>query len=131
MATNRLPETEQSENVGALVKGIVQDLERLTQQHIQLFKKDLQDDLHHMQQGALSLGIGLGVCLVGALLLGICLSELVLRLFPDPAAWRWAAYGIVGILITGAGGVMLYLGQREVKEATPVAEHTIEALEED
>jgi hypothetical protein len=131
MATNRLPETEQSENVGALVKGIVQDLERLAQQHIELFKKDLRDDLHKMERGGISLGIGLGVCLIGGMLLGICFSELILRLFPDPALWRWAAYGIMGILITGFGGAMLYLGQREVKEATQVAEKTIEALEDD
>jgi uncharacterized membrane protein YqjE len=131
MATNRLPETE-SEGVGQLVKGIVQDMERLAQQHITLFKKDIQDDLNKLKEGTFSLGIGLGVCLVGALLLGIALANLILLLFPPPADnWRWAAYGIVGILITGAGAFMLYQGGKEVEKATPVAEKTMEALEDD
>jgi uncharacterized membrane protein YqjE len=131
MATNRLPETE-SEGVGQLVKGIVQDMEKLAQQHIALFKKDIKHDLEKLKQGAFSLGIGLGVTLIGGLLLGLALSNLILLLFPDPAdRWRWAAYGIVGILITGAGGFMLYLGGKEVEQATPVAEKTMEALEDD
>jgi uncharacterized membrane protein YqjE len=130
MATNRLSETE-SDSVGQIVKGIVQDVETLAQQHITLFKKDIQEDLRKLKEGAFSLGIGLAVCLIGALLLGIAVSELILKLFPDPNVWRWAAYAITGILVTGSGVFMLYMGGREVKEATPVAEKTMETLEED
>jgi uncharacterized membrane protein YqjE len=131
MATNRISENE-SEGVGQLVKGIVQDMERLAQQHIALFKKDIQDDFKKIKEGAFSLGIGLGVGLIGALLLGMALSELILLLFPEPhELWRWAAYGIIGILITGAGGFLLYSGSREVEQATPVAEKTMETLEGD
>jgi uncharacterized membrane protein YqjE len=130
MATNRLPETE-SENVGQLVKGIVQDMERLAQQHITLFKKDIQNDLHKLKDGAMSVGIGLGVCLIGGLLLGICLAELILKLFPNAEEWRWAAYGIIGILITGSGAALLFRGAQEVEQATPVAGQTLETLEED
>jgi uncharacterized membrane protein YqjE len=130
MATNRLPDTE-SDGVGQLVKGIVQDMERLAQQHIALFKKDIQEDFTKLKEGAISLGLGLSVCLIGGVLLGICLSESILKLFPDPNAWRWAAYGMVGILVTGAGVFMLYQGGKQVEQATPVAEKTMGALEDD
>jgi len=130
MSTDRLPDTEQSESVGALVKGIVTDLENLAQQHIRLLKKDLQDDFQKLRQGAFSLGIGLGIGLVGALLLGMAISELLLLVFQNDA-YRWAAYGIVGILITGAGAAFLYMGQREVQSAAPIAGQTMEALEDD
>jgi uncharacterized membrane protein YqjE len=131
MATNRLSEAE-SENVGQLVKGIVADVEKLAQQHIELFKKDMRDDLKKLKEGTFSLGLGLGVGLIGALLLGLALSNLILLLFPAPLDhWRWAAYGIIGILITGASAFMLYQGGKEVEKATPVAEKTMEALEDD
>jgi len=133
MASDRLPETGQSENVGALVKGIVTDLETLAQQHIRLLKQDLKEDFRKIREGTFSLGIGLGVGLVGALLLGMALAELVLLLFPEEVrqSYRWAAYGIVGILITGAGAALLYRGQEEVREAAPIADKTLKELEED
>jgi len=130
MASDRLPETGESENVGALVKGIVTDLERLAQQHIRLLKQDLKEDFRKIREGTFSLGIGLGVGLIGALLLGMALAELVLLLFPD-GSYRWAAYGIVGILIAGAGAALLFMGKEEVASAAPIADKTLEALEED
>jgi len=130
MATDRLPDSE-SENVGALVKGIVTDLERLAQQHVRLLKQDLKEDFRKVQQGAFSLGIGLGVGLIGGLLVGIALAELILLLFPNTEHYRWAAYGIVGILIAGAGAALLFMGKEEVASAAPIADKTLEALEED
>lgn len=133
MASDRLTESTESENVGALVKGIVTDLETLAQQHMRLLKQDLKDDFRKIQEGAFNLGIGLGVALIGGLLLGIALAELVLLLFPEDVrqSYRWAAYGIVGILITGAGAALLYTGKEEVKAAAPIAEKTVKELEED
>jgi len=142
MATDRLPDSGAagggnagagSEGVGPLVSGIVQDLERLAQQHIRLFKKDIESDFQKLRTGAFSLGIGLGVALVGALLLGIALAELILLAFPaeNQASYRWLAYGIIGILITGVGAALLLTGQKEVQAAAPIADKTVNALEED
>jgi len=139
MATDRLPESGPaaggnagagSEGVGPLVSGIVQDLERLAQQHIRLFRKDIESDFQKLRTGAFSLGIGLGVALVGALLLGIALAELILLAFPAES-YRWLAYGIIGILITGVGAALLLTGQKEVQAAAPIADKTVNALEED
>jgi uncharacterized membrane protein YqjE len=137
MAANSLQETEaaptgaESESVGTLIKGIVKDLETLAQQHVRLLKADIQQDFKKLRQGAFSAGIGLGIVLIGGLLLGVALAELLLMAFPDPDAYRWAAYGIIGILITGTGVGLLYMGKEEVKEAAPIAGQTMEALEED
>jgi hypothetical protein len=43
----------------------------------------------------------------------------------------WAAFGIVGVLVCVAGGVFLGLALQRMKAATPVAEKTLEELEED
>lgn len=124
MAVNRITDSEA--DVGTLVKGIVQDVERLAKQHIDLFKKDIREDLRQLRDAAIALGAGAVALLIGGVVLALALAE-VLDLVTD----RWAAFGLVGTLIVAIGGVLVFLGINRIKAATPVAEHTVETLEED
>jgi hypothetical protein len=125
MAANRITDSEA--DLGTLVKGIVQDAERLAKQHIDLFKKDIKQDLRQFRDAAISLGAGAVVLLIGGVVLAMALAEgLVALNLPD-----WAAYGLVGIVIAAVGGALVFMGLNKIKQATPVAEHTVETLEED
>lgn len=128
MATNRLTENE-SAGVGTLVKGIVEDLERLAIQHIKLLKKDVREDLAHLKAGLSSLTAGLVLVLIGGGMFGIMVALALLAIFPDLPAW--VAYGISGLIFVVGGGICVYCGQKQLQSAAFLAERTREALEED
>lgn len=125
MDTNRISTAES--DVGTLVKGAFEDVERLATQHIKLFKKELSDDMTKAAEGLVALLIGLNVLFVGAVLLAFAAAHGLMKAgLPD-----WAGYLIMGILVCIGGGVSLFLALNRFKAATPVAEKTVEALEED
>jgi len=125
MDTNRITNAEP--DVGTLIKGAFQDLEKLATQHIKLFKKEISDDVTKAGQGFLALIIGLNVLFIGGVLLAFALAH-GLMLAGLPA---WAAFLIVGVLVCAGGGVALFLALERFKAATPIAEKSLEELEED
>lgn len=126
MSTNQMTEHE-SVSVGELIKGIAGDMEALATQHMRLFKKDLKADFQKIREATAWLAAGLGVLLVGGALLGLMLVHGLIALEMQP----WAAYGLVGVLFTGAGAALLCVGRQLVKAAMPLADQTIDTLEED
>jgi sterol desaturase/sphingolipid hydroxylase (fatty acid hydroxylase superfamily) len=126
MDTNRISNAES--DVGTLIKGAFQDVEKLAEQHIKLFKKELSDDVTQAAEGFVSLIIGLNVLFVGAVLLAFALAHgLMQATRMDP----WLAYLIVGVLVCIGGGVALFLAQNRLKEASKGTPKTAEELEED
>jgi len=125
MDTNRITNAEP--DVGTLIKGAFQDLEKLATQHIKLFKKEISDDVTKAGQGFLALIVGLNVLFIGGVLLAFALAH-GLMLAGLPA---WAAFLIVGVLVCAGGGVALFLALERFKAATPIAEKSLEELEED
>jgi len=125
MDTNRISNAEPE--VGTLIKGAFQDLEKLATQHIKLFKKELQDDAVKAGEGFVSLIIGLNILFIGGVLLAFALAHGLMHAnVPD-----WAAYLIVGVLVCIGGGVALYLAQNRLQAAAKGAPKTVEELEED
>jgi len=125
MDTNRISNGEAE--VGTLIKGAFQDVEKLATQHIKLLKKEVSDDMTKAGEGLVALIIGLNILFIGGVLLAFALAHglMAAGLYP------WAAFLIVGILICIGGGVSLYLAQNRFKAATPVAEKSMHELEED
>jgi len=126
MDTNRISNAEPE--VGTLIKGAFQDLEKLATQHIKLFKKELQDDAVKAGEGFVSLIIGLNILFIGGVLLAFALAHGLIQAAGLP---HWAAYLIVGVLVCIGGGVALYLAQNRLKAAAKGAPKTVEELEED
>lgn len=118
--------TGSDQSVGTLVKGIVHDVENLTRQQLKLFRTEISQDMQKAKEGAAFLSGGALALLVGAILLGIMLAELLdMAGLPD-----WASYGIVGILAACIGGALCLAGQKKFERAVPPAERSLEALEE-
>jgi len=127
MDTNRISTAEPE--VGTLIKGAFQDLEKLANQHIKLFKREITDDVTKAAERLVALIIGLNTLFVGVVVLAIGLALGLATWIPSLPTW--AAFLIVGVLVCIGGGVLLFLAQNRFKAATPVAEKTIEELEED
>jgi CHASE3 domain sensor protein len=125
MDTNRISNAES--DVGTLIKGAFQDLEKLATQHIKLFKKEVTEDVTKAGEGFVSLIIGLNVLFIGGVLLAFAVAHGIMKAgLPD-----WAAYLIVGVLVCIGGGVALFLAQNRLKEAAKGTPKTAEELEED
>jgi len=127
MDTNRITTAEPE--VGMLIKGAFQDLEKLATQHIQLFKKEISADMTKAGEGLISLIVGLNILFIGALLLAVALAQGLLAAIPTLPSW--GAYLIVGLLVCIGGGIALFLALNRFKAATPVAEKSMEELQED
>jgi len=126
MDTNRIANAES--DVGTLIKGAFQDLEKLAEQHIKLLKKEVKQDAQEAAQGFLALLVGLNVLFIGGVLLAFALAHgLIQGAHLDP----WAAYLIVGVLVCIGGGVSLFVALNRFKAAAEVAPKTAEELEED
>jgi uncharacterized membrane protein YqjE len=124
MATDMQTGTEPS--VAGLVKGIIEDVQVLTRQQFELLKQEMQEDSTRTVHAAMPVAIGGVVCLVGLVLLGHALAWILMAL----GLIAWAAYLIVGGVITGAGVGLVYAGWAKFKTFNPLPDRTLEALKE-
>ncbi len=124
MATDLQNGTETS--VTGLVKGIIDDVQLLTKQQFTLFKQELQEDFTKTRAAATPMVIGLGVALIGTLLLGITLAEILVALTLP----RWLAYAIVTVVMIGTGVALFFAGQKKFESFNPLPDRSLEALKE-
>jgi hypothetical protein len=125
-----MPEVESppsQQSMTALVSGILTDVQALIKQQTDLIRHEVRKDLDRAREGALFLGFGMGITLVGGLL--FCLMPAYLLNWAVPALPLWACFGIVGglFLILGAGAVYAALKKFQAAAALP---DTVETLKE-
>jgi hypothetical protein len=126
MDTNRIASST-DQDVGGLIKGAFQDLEKLATQHIKLFKKEISDDATKAAEGLVALVVGLNIFFIGGVLLAFAASYgLIAAGLP-----YWASFLIIGILVCIGGGVALFIAQNRIKAAKPIAEKSLHEVEED
>ena len=89
--------------IATLVSGIVGDGQRLIEQQIALFRKEIESALRQARNAAISLAIGAGVAAVGGLLLVIMAVHLLNAYTVLPL---WGCYGLVGGVLAAAGVVL-------------------------
>jgi len=95
---------------------------------IDLAKREVTIEIDKVKQGAVALGIGAGVAIVGTLLLAHMLVHLVQTL---TGLSLWVSYLIVGALFAAGGGLMLMQGLKRMKDVDPVPRETIESVRKD
>jgi uncharacterized membrane protein YqjE len=128
MATQTDLQSQTDPSFSSLVQGIVQDFQNLIRQQLHLFKVEMENDLKRTRNASLPLAAGGIVLFVGTLVLAIGLSELLYWAVPDLP--RWAAYVIVGGVITVVGGALAYLGYQKFQTFNPLPDVTLDALKE-
>ena len=121
---NRTNDTTVSE----LISGLVNDAQQLVHREIDLAKREVAIEVDKVKQGATALGIGAGLAVIGALLLGQMLVYLVQTL---TGLSLWVSYLIVGAIFAVGGGLMLMQGINRMKDVDPVPRETIESVKED
>ena len=114
--------------VSDLISGLVNDAQQLVHREIDLAKREVAIEVDKVKQGAVALGIGAGLAMIGALLLGQMLVYLVQTL---TGLSLWVSYLIVGAIFAIGGGLMLMQGINRMKDVDPVPRETIESVKED
>lgn len=115
-------------SVADLISGLVSDAQHLVRREIDLAKREVAIEVDKVKQGAVALGIGAGVAIIGALLLGHMLVYLVQTL---TGLSLWLSYLIVGGLFAIGGGLLLMQGIKRMKDVDPVPRETIESVRKD
>jgi len=120
--------TSSEPSLTGLVTGIVHDAQDLLKQQLALFKQEIKDDVRKIKEAALSLGVGIGILVVGGLLW--CLMLVHFLSWAVPSLPLWCCYGIVGSVFVACGGALLYVGKRRLESFNPLPEQSVKALKE-
>jgi hypothetical protein len=86
----------------------------------------MKEDSTRTVQAATPVAVGGVVCLAGLVGLGHALAWILMALGLN----AWAAYLIVGGVITGAGVGLVFAGVAKFKTFNPLPDRTLEALKE-
>jgi len=114
--------------VADLISGLVTDAQQLVRREIDLAKREVSIEVDKVKQGAVALGAGAGLAIIGALLLGHMLVYLVQSL---TGLSLWVSYLIVGAIFAIGGGILLMQGIKRMKDVDPLPRETIETVKED
>jgi hypothetical protein len=112
-----------------LVKGIIEDVEKLTAQQFQLLKKEVKDDVRNTVSASTMLGVGAVVLMFGGLLLCFTLAYLLVWAF-DPKLPLWGAFALVTGAVLAVGACLLFAGIKKFQSFNPLPDKTAEALKE-
>jgi len=115
-------------SVADLLSGLVTDAQQLVRREIDLAKREVSIEVDKVRQGAVALGAGAGLAIIGALLLGHMLVHLVQTL---TGLSLWVSYLIVGAIFAIGGGILLMQGIKRMKDVDPMPRETIESVKED
>jgi len=118
-------------SVSQLVSGILDDAQRLFQQHARLLQADIRKDIREASEAGLSVGMGGLLLGVGALMLLITLALFITWAAGPENMPYWASFGIVGALCAIAGGIVFYRGREMMNKVNPMPEESAQAVKED
>lgn len=120
--------TSAEPSMASLVSGIIADAQVLLKQQFALLRRELQQELRQARTAAISLGVGVAILAVGAMLLIVMLVHLLQVSTQLPL---WGCYGIVGGLLALIGGGFLAFARSEAAdvELAPPPQ-TAEAIKE-
>lgn len=115
--------------LGDLVKGLADDAGELVRQEIALAKTELRETVSRVSKDAVSVAVGGGIALLGALSLTafviVLLGDLV---FGDN---YWLSALIVGVVLLAIGGIVAIRAMKDLKSNGVTPDETIHTLEED
>jgi len=114
-------------STGRLLSGLVTDVEDLIQQQFELFKCEVKKEMREARQALLPTLAGAGILAMAIFFLAFAVVYLV----NIASGWPlWACFATVAAGLGIAGGSAFAVGLQRLRQLTPVAEESIEELEE-
>src|SRR5690349_9910769 len=122
------PDRTTDTSVSELISGLIGDAQQLVHREVDLAKREVAIEVNKVKQGAVALGAGAGLAVIGALLLG---HMLVYLLQTVTGLSLWISYLIVGAIFAIGGALLLMQGIKRIQNVDPVPRETIETVKED
>jgi len=113
--------------VTELVRGIVDDFQRLAKQQVEMLKSEFKEDVRRTKRATEFGGLGIVLMTVGGLTLVACLVFLLHEQFQFSYT---ASAGIIGGILTVAGIVLGVLAYQLFESFNPLPDKTFHALQE-
>ena len=122
------PAANEAPGLSTLLGGIVTDLHKLLEQHLELLRLEVQDDFEKSK--AALLPIAIGSALLG--LAGFCLMAMLIGwlhwLYPDIPWYGWS--GIAAGLLIAGGIILIVVGKQRLNDVQPMPETTLQSVKE-
>ncbi len=118
--------TREAESLGALVSGLLQDLQDLVRAEIALAKAEVKEDATTAGKAAGVLAAGGVVGLVAFIFLMLAVTFLLAIWIP-----LWVSALIVGVVLGIVAAILVMRGKQSLSQANLAPEQTIATLKED
>lgn len=115
-------------SIAQLLGNLIADGQILVRKEFELARQEISLEIDKVRQGAISLGIGIGIVSVGSLFLLLALAHGLAALFNIPLG---LGYLIVGLVMAIIGGVLLVTGSNRLKQVDPIPHETIDSVRKD
>lgn len=119
---------EETRSVARLLGEVVADAQHLVRKELELARHEVKVEVDKARQGAMTLGIGMGVALIGALLLCFMLVHLLVAI---ALIEFWLSYLIVGGILTLIGVGLLSWGSSRLKHVDPTPQRAVDNVRKD
>lgn len=120
------PETA-GPSLAHLVGGVLADAQQLVRREFDLARQEVLNEVEQAKQGAIALGAGGGVLVLGGLLLVLMLVYAIAAGLNLPL---WVSYLLVGITALVVGWLLLRRGLDKLRRVDLVPHETIETVKE-
>jgi uncharacterized membrane protein YqjE len=118
------PQDQQS--YGALLAGLLKDVQDLLRGEVRLAKAEIRDDVKTLAGGLGMLAAAAIISLVGLTVLMIGVAVLVTEWLED-----WQAFALVGLAVLALAAILGLIGKNRVSATNLAPDQTIESLKED
>jgi uncharacterized membrane protein YqjE len=117
---------DNQESVGALISGLLQDLQELVRGEVQLARTEFREDAMTAGRALGSIAAGAFVGVTGFIFLMLGVTYLI-----NKELEMWLSAGIVGAVLAIIAAVMISAGRKKLSDSNFKPEQTIETLKED
>jgi hypothetical protein len=122
------PERNDKESIIHLVRGICHDTLTLSSKELTAAKLEIKQEITKGLKAGISLGIGGFILAVGVILLSIMLVFVLATYTPVPL---WGGFGIIGLVYSLGGGLLLWAGKQKATDVKPYPQESVESAKED
>lgn len=115
------------EGIGALVSGLIEDLQELLRGEIKLARTEVKEDIATAARAAAALAAGAIVGLTGFIILMLGVAYLLNEWLDE----MWLSAGIVGLALGAVAAILVVVGKNKLSAGNLKPEQTIASLKED
>jgi hypothetical protein len=116
----------ESESVGGLVRGALDDIRDLLREEMALARAELRAEVSKLSAAGMQFGIAAVSLWFAGMFILVALALGIAALFAWPA---WTGFAAIGVLLAVAGAVMAINGRRKIRSVQAMP-RTVESLKE-